>query len=275
MKPTVHILARVRKPELLPAALLTFQTLRVGFPTARVQVWGNALGLQEEAVAMRACQAVEADYVNISATSHDAWIESLLLESCSPFWICDTDVAFWKSLEDGAAQQHRPTEFAGRFEPEFLEPWTDTVRVERLHTCLMYIDPAGTRAAIRKFMSRIPEDLRQSAQFPMVREYFIPVRNGKTLFYDTMAGLYQAGAGTPFTEGQNDCFDHLNCATYADLIAPHLDVPDLQEQHKLVYANPALLRGARHAQAKFYERHKWPWDTQKRKKGAKCHTHPE
>ena len=43
MKSPVHILVTVRKPELLPAALLVFKTLEVGFPTTPVYVWGNGL----------------------------------------------------------------------------------------------------------------------------------------------------------------------------------------------------------------------------------------
>jgi hypothetical protein len=133
----------------------------------------------------------------------------------------------------------------------------------------MHIDPSATRTAIRKFMSTIPEDLRQSAQFPLIREHFIPQRGERALFYDTMAGIYHAGAGMAFTEGQNDCFDHLNCATYVDLISPALGEPtpgspSLQEIHQAVYANPALLRGARHVQAKFYESHRWPAKAQGR-----------
>ena len=58
MTPTVHILATVRQPALLPAATLVCRTLRIGFPTATAAVWGNGLS-HAAAAAVQAAGVVQ------------------------------------------------------------------------------------------------------------------------------------------------------------------------------------------------------------------------
>lgn len=252
MSATIHILATVRKPDLLPAALLVFKTLRTGFPSSPAIVWGNALDSDAARALQAAAEGVGARFINLPATSHDAWIESLVGKLNEPFWICDTDVVFVQRMAEPAAG----TLFAGRYEPEFNEEFTETIHVARLHTAVMWIDPANLRCAIRTWQARIPEPWRSSAQFALVRQHFIPVLSEThgPLFYDTMAGLWQAGMGEAFTEEQNAAFEHLHCSTYVDEVikgAPSLQ--DLQSVHKMIYANPQLARGLRLEQDLYYK----------------------
>ena len=254
MKPPVHILATVRKPELLPAALFVFPTLRVGFPTAQIIVWGNALAGEALAAVRAAVGRAGCAFQNLPATVHDAWIENLILRSFEPFWICDTDVVFWEKVEHWFGAQPSTLNpqplYAGRHEPEFHEPYTDTVHVERLHTCLMYLDPARIRAAMHAWMRRIPEPWCHTAQFPLLRMHFIPRTQRLVLCYDTLAGLYQAAPGQSFTEEQNLCFDHLAAATYADKVQlPGVDLPAV---HREIYARPELARGLQRGQENYY-----------------------
>jgi hypothetical protein len=260
MLPPVHILATIRQPALWPATTLVFKTLRTGFPTAPVMVWGNGLKPNDRAIVIPAAEAAGAGYQDISPTSHDAWIETLINTQSGPLWICDTDMVFFDRLTSNAqspksgreTSDFRPeTLFAGRYEPAFDEEWTGTRHVERLHTCLMYLNPPALRSAIRAWQARIPSPWRDSAQFPLVRQHFVPVRGGDTLFYDTMAGLWHAGLGTPFTPEQDAAFEHLHCATYADLVdAPSL--ANLKAVHNQVYANPQAARGLKQAQDQYY-----------------------
>ncbi len=248
----VHILATVRKPELLPAATLVFATLRVGFPTADICVWGNGLDPEASRHLASAAQFVGGAFANLPPSSHDAWIEGILLRSTAPFWICDTDMVFHSSVESFVL----PTEcaFAGRFEPEFLEEWTDTVHVARLHTCLQWLAPERVRSQMHGYIATFPQPWRNTAQFPFVRQHFVPVRGERAWFYDSTAGLYQAGIGTPFTAAQNDAFDHLCFATYIDAIAPHLKdiAPGIEQRFAAIYRDPSLARGIRHEQEKYY-----------------------
>ena len=251
MKPTVHILATVRKPELLPAALLVFDTLRVGFPTATVVVWGNALDNKSASAVRQGCERVGAIFQNNPLTSHDRWIESLVLTLNDPFWVCDTDNVFWASVEAWPMPLH----FSGRFEPEFSEEWMQTRHVARLHTSLMQFNPASLRVAMREWACQIPEVWRRSAEFPFIRMQFIPVRGSDPLCYDTCAGLWQAGIGMPFTEEQNAAYDHLHCATYVDAIGGDLGA-QMAAAHRAIYDNRANARGIRAGQDRYYESRK-------------------
>jgi hypothetical protein len=245
----VHILATVRTMALLDAALLVFRTLRTGFPTATVMVWGNGLELDALKSVGNAAASVGATFRNSAYLPHDGWIEGLVQGMQEPFWICDTDMVFFDRVEDWFDSDERVV-FAGRYEPAFAEEWTKTQRAARLHTALMYFNPSLTRQAMRSWMCRIPRPWRDSAVFPLIKQAFIPTA-GKTMFFDSCAGLYQACGGTRFTEEQDNAFEHLHCGTYADLITPHLSV-NLIEAHRLVYANPALAKGIRERQNEYY-----------------------
>ena len=247
----VHILATVRKPELLPAALLVFHSLRIGFPTAEVLVWGNNLLPMDAHAVAKHTVAIGGSFRNDMPTTHDTWIETLITNERSPFWILDTDVVFWKNLEADFSSPTSDICFAGRFEPEFHEEWTNTIHAERLHTCVQYFNPALVRAAMRSWMGQFPPPFGQTAQCPLIKQHFIPRKGELPLLYDSTAGLWQAGIGTAFTPAQNDCFDHLGCATYADLI----DVPslkDLRAMHAMVFEDPSLAMLIRETQQKYY-----------------------
>ncbi len=250
MKPALHILATVRNAELLKAALLVFCTLRVGFPSNPVWVWGNALDHESAQAVQAACAAAGAQFRNCPATSHDAWIEQFIGKFNEPFWICDTDVVFFAPMQPPRIGSRL---FSGRYEPEFNEEFTDTIHVERLHTAVMWFNPVPLRNFIRTWQAKIPNPWRASAQFTLIRQNFVPVFDGPTKFYDTTAGLFHAFEGTPFNDDQNGAFEHLHCATYADEVvkgAPSLK--DLQSVHEMIYANPALARGLNQQQTAYY-----------------------
>lgn len=250
MKPAVHILATVRKPELLNAALLAFCSLRVGFPSNPIWVWGNALDHASALAVQAACAAMGATFRNCPGTSHDAWIESLVGKLQEPFWISDTDVVYFSPVQPPRRGSRL---FSGRYEPEFNEEFTDTVHVERLHTAVMWFNPEPLRNFIRTWQAKIPNPWRASAQFTLIRQNFVPVFDGPTKFYDTTAGLFHAFEGTPFNDDQNAAFEHICCATYADEVvkaAPSLK--DLQTVHEMIYANPQLARGLKEGQDRYY-----------------------
>ena len=250
MNAPVHILATVRRPELLPAALLVFRTLRTGFPEALVNVWGNALPADAAQAVAAAAGHVGATFHNLPDTAHDAWLENIINTAVVPFWICDTDMVFFDRVSEPAGHVN----FAGRFEPEFDEEFTDTLHVARLHTALMFINPMNLRCAIRAWMGRIPEPCHDSATFPLVRQNFVPnTQPGKTLFYDTMAGAYHALPGTSFTQEQDAAFEHLHCATYALEVAGGApSLKDLPAVHEQIYADPQRARGLKAAQDAYY-----------------------
>jgi len=154
---------------------------------------------------------------------------------------------FWAKVEGWTM----PALFSGRYEPEFAEEWMHTRHVARLHTCLMQFNPGPLRAALRGWACQFPQPWRQTAEFPFIRMHFIPALDSDPLCYDTCAGLWQAGLGTPFTEEQNAAFEHLHCATYVDAITTGLR-SNLAAAHAQVYADPERARGFRTQQADYY-----------------------
>lgn len=254
MKAPVHILATVRKPELLPAALLVFATLRTGFPTAPVHVWGNGLKREFVQAIGHAAQAAGASFSNLQPTCHDAWIEQLVMNQAQPFWIADTDLVFLDEVEWFFDAQDRDL-FAGRFEPAWREPWTGTRYTERLHTCLQWFSPQALRGELARWNRQHVPEVFHTAQVPFIRQHFIPDRSG-TILYDTTAGLWQAGWGTKFTERQNAAFEHLHAATYADEVGKCEALKMLPEVHRAIYADLQLARGIQIQQAKFYAKRK-------------------
>lgn len=244
ISPVVHILTTCHNLDLLPATLLVFRTLRVGFPTAEVYVWGNNLPLEAEQAVRRSGER----FTPLGATSHDAWIERLLDNSHSPFWICDTDIVFWSSVETFPGDSL----LAGRYEPAFREPWSKTQKVDRLHTSLLWFNTLPLRQAIREWIARWhPKGFPFVPESELIRQQFIPQGAGKPpLFYDSCAGLYQALGGQAFTEEQNAAFEHLHCGVYSDRISSAL--PGLPAVHQAVWADTNAARGLLAQQANFY-----------------------
>lgn len=249
----LHILAYARNERGADAATLIFRTLRTGFPTAKICVHGNGLPNGVSAKVQACCHKNDAVFVTIPSTSHDAWIESLILNSTGPVWIADTDIVLWNKVEDWF-QDGDGTVMAGRYEGANFEPWCGCNRPARLHTCLMFLNGPKIREAMRREMCKIPPPWRASAQFALIRQTFIPQVGKPTLFYDSTAGLFQAIGGTVFTEEQDRSFDHLHAGCHVDLASPHLGV-DLAAQHKAVYADISLARGIKATQDNWQAQH--------------------
>jgi hypothetical protein len=263
MKQTVHILMTVRNSQLWHAALLVFRTLRMGFPDAAVRVWGNDLDADAARMVGQAAQKLDGQFQNIKPTTHGKWIETLVFNSNEPFWICDTDMVFFRVVEPPRRQEE--VLFSGRYEPEFMEEWTGMRHVARLHPSLMWFNPAALRPVLRAWPASAGSSGAASPFFGTVKRNFfewefVPSRKGEArrekaevLFYDTCAGLYHAIGGTAFTEKQDAAFEHLHCGTYSDLIGQHLSLAgSMEENHRAIFMEPAMARGLWAQQARYY-----------------------
>lgn len=253
----VHLLATVRRAELLSAALLVFRTIRVGFPTADICVWGNGLLVNHAAALEKSAGDVGGTFTNLPRTVHDRWLEHIVLHEDEPLWICDTDVVFWDKVEDWfattVADPLKYCSLSGRLEPSYFEQWTFSMSVERLHTCLMYVNPRNLRLEIGRVVDSVPKPFGATAHHALIRQHFIPRRGAMPMFYDTTAGLWQAGIGMPFNDRMNEAFDHLHGGTFVDLIAPHLTGgAGLAHCHVAVYENLEAARGMYARQKQWY-----------------------
>lgn len=246
----VHILATHLDGEAIEGTLLVFRTLRVGFPTADVHIWGNGLSLTDEHTVRSA--AVRCSFTPLSLTSHDRWIASLLDNSLTPFWVCDTDMVFHASVE---AFVSADAAISGRYEPPFIEPWSKTNKVDRLHTSLLWLDPVKIRSAVREWLGQWhPKGFPFLPMVELIAQHYVPCGAANApLFYDTCAGLFQAIGGQRFTEEQNAAFDHLHCATYVGRM--NEAVKGLAAAHASIYRGQLDAPSLRQSQRDFYAAH--------------------
>jgi len=215
MKQRVFILATCRKPELLPYTLLVFKTLRVGFPNAQVEVHIN--GDWDHNTVSDAAENAGCNVRGIEWTKHHEWIEKLIHTNKEDFWILDTDVRFFASVEDWKFE----TPLAGALIPEFNDPFLCATTRSRLHTSLMHIRPVALTGATVAYELRHPQTIYN----PIVNGIYpqcYPL-NGKSYFNDTMSFLYHAIGGTPFTPQQKDCYFHMHFGCFSDLVLPVID----------------------------------------------------
>lgn len=255
MIPSVHVLATCRNPELFPATRLVFDSIRVGFPTAEINVVLNGLASYHEAEIEKECEKVSANCSNrtIYPTVHNRWISELIRDKSEPFFICDTDVIFHENFErfdfDFQAKA-----LAGRLIPRFFDEVTGCITYERLHTSLLYINPMIIRRQVASFKSKLctqsPFYVDQDLVDPLMS-----VIHKQPYFHDTASQLYNAIGGKAFTPQQLDCYDHLNCGTYIDIAAPRMTYgKNLKSDHEKVFENPALSRGIWKQQENYYAR---------------------
>lgn len=248
MKTPVYILATCRNAALLGMTTLVFRTLRTGFPHASITVFGNGLVREHAALVQEEAAKCDAAFNWIRPTAHDVWLEHLVQAQGQPFWICDTDMVFFQPVEQPAPGVY----LSGRYEPAFAEEWTQSWHAERLHTCLLYLDPQALRARMRAWLSAHVPNIFGHAETHFIRQHFVPVQGGPPTFMDTAAGLYHALGGTAFDEARNEAFEHLHCGSYSDLIGRCASLGDLAAMHAAVLADVQNARGLREAQDKYY-----------------------
>lgn len=252
----VHILVTCRNPELIRASTLVFDSIRVGFPDAKVTSHVNGLSYSQYRDAFYGPLQSVGNIESVKTVHHD-WIEKLIQGETEPFFICDTDVIFWKRFPVEDFKGHH---LAGRFIPRHHCEFMRCATLERLHTSLMYIDPVEIRKRIEKYHSEFPEtpfgntrpNLIEGRIFPFPGKFDHSVN----YFHDTCSQLYHAVGGTAFTEAHLDCYDHLNCGTYSDLISNDAkSIRMMRRNNDRLMKNPELARGLWREQDNYYAQH--------------------
>ena len=246
----VFILLTCRKPELLDYTTLVFETLRTGFPTFDIFVRSNflpdyAVGKIEKLVKDTDCQWE--DYT--SETIHHKWIEDLVNRETEPFWICDSDIIFYESIEGWRFD----AALAGWRIPEWQDDFSGSITRARLHGSLLYMDPVKIKAQWAERTKPCPE-----TPFTPLVDPFNPLVqpiNGRLYFHDTCSVLYHAIGGTAFTDRQKDAYFHFNFGTLSDLVMPRLGAAvgiNMDVVRKEILSDPIKGRGMWRAQEEYY-----------------------
>lgn len=251
----MFILATCRKPELLRATALIFDTIRVGFPTADIRVQWNGVGPLEALEATnRAATSVAAYFATWPETTHHEWVARLIREEQEPFFCCDTDMVFFSNFE---RFDFTDVILAGQRSPQFRCKFAAAITKPRLHTCLLRIDPEKVREAVKKFGEQFPDVycLPRPTLEDLVFPRYIPQLSDRPHFYDTTSLLYQAVGGHCFSDEQMDAFSHLGSATLSDVVASHYPEYRMRETHFAIFENPQLAKGSWKLQDEFYAKH--------------------
>lgn len=252
-RPTVSILTYCAHPAVAYGTLLIFKTLRVGFPTARIEVFDNASHADVCTQIKAAAAACDASFTALPARSHAAHLRWLLEEREppeGPLVIVDPDVIFWRSLEQwdfGAALM------AGRLMPAMGK--RELVSVPRLHPSLLWVP---TVARLREAMAT---HRTQWADMERSWDGVAPhlARVGDRLFFfDTMARAHAALERRchAFDAGELDAYDHLffgsHLPTMDARLGPEFEAIVAAHRHAAA-GDLQQLRGIWRRQAAFFE----------------------
>lgn len=243
---------------MIDAATLVFKSIRTGFPNASITAFINTMPDDQcFRQVLDACEKAEAEVLR-GQYVHQSWIEMLTMSEQQPFYVMDTDMVFWENFERWTFD----TALAGRCIPQYRCPFMKSITMARLHASMLYIDPVQTRQLIKEYEAEFPEtpfNIKTNLFAPTI----VPILRANpevqneveriNYFYDTCGLLFNAIGGHGFGEEHLNCYDHLNCGTIIDYVAPHFPNGEtLREFHQAVYQNPELARGVWRKQDEFY-----------------------
>lgn len=203
---TVIVLTFCEDIELIYGTLLVFKTLRIGFPTSEVLVFDN--GSSPEALPLIEAAALDAgcQFISMKRTPFVDFYKWALLEQVeyNSLVLLDPDVILWKDVE----QMQTSGLFSGRLIPAMVSQ--GVTALPRIHPSFVCVPDVGAlRHALRSTRSNVVDQLFASM-------------DGKEYFWDTLAMLHHVVPGTPFTDDQLDCYDHLFFGCHFPSIQPTL-----------------------------------------------------
>ena len=235
--PKIYIVTWCRSAEMLYGSTLTFETLRVGFPDAEVVVVENASSPELRAPIVAAARTAGCEVMQLDETQHHwALIEGLVLGEERPTVFVDPDIVFWEKVQ---AWDFGDALMAGRYLPEFADPFSDTLTLSRLHTShLWFPRPAALKARIAAILQKRWE----------AGSLFQPRMTPPGWWrWDTASALFHAlgDEAVRFSEAQLDSYDHLFCGSHLDLVAPRMGAWGelMKDSHVRAQTDRATVKG--------------------------------
>jgi hypothetical protein len=240
MKVRVYIVTWCKQVESLYGTILVFPTLRVGFPTAEINVVDNASLDAVRQLLRSQAEMCGAAFTELTQEKpHHELIEQILESQAEGAAIfVDPDVCFWKSVEEWRFDAL----MAGRLLPKYACEYTACITHPRLHTSFLWIpDVRSLRDAIRVVRARFFD-------FHPFRPIMCRL-GGVWQRWDTGASLYAALPERmhPFTARELEAYDHLFCGTHLGEVAAKVR-PDyallFERMHKHIRSDHRSLKGA-------------------------------
>lgn len=249
MSPRVYVITWCQSPADLETAVLTFETIRVGFPTCPITVVDNASFPAARQVFQQKAKQVGADFLPLNRRiRHHMIIEEILnRQREGTAVVLDPDLCFWQTIEHWSFTSL----LAGRLLPKFRDPAYNCIAHPRLHTsCLWINDIAGIGQAVREIGFRHPD-------FSPFRQIMVRL-NEDWQWWDTGAALYAAIPERmhAFGEVELNAYDHLFCGTHASLIQSKADqvaIDPFLRSHAAIKQDRSSLRGAWRWQDEYFQ----------------------
>lgn len=256
--PLVAIVTWCKTPDQLYGNALVFESVRIGFPTARILVIDNASSPElQERLSVCASQ-VGAEFAPVpEEKAHWEILEEIAfrrpLDALETNRVCfvDPDVIFWSEVEGFDFGAHL---LAGRLIPAFEDKTRGFVTMPRLHPSFLWLPDVN---ALRERMG--PSSFPW-LDFSPFRPVTFPV--GKTILAsDTGAALYQilGDRAYAFSEDHLNSYDHLFFGTHAKLVLEHLAEDDaamfapFYSLHSKVQRGDRGIKGAWRMQEKHFQ----------------------
>ncbi len=235
---------------------MVLDTIRVGFPTAEIEVYVNPpYEPHLRDLSQRADKAGAYIFFNFKNTTHYDWIDaSRTISGDDTLVYVDGDIVFFSSVEDVVLLEP----IAGMFIPSHLSDYSNSLYMSRLHTCLLYIrSPRELDSLIRYRNPRAGCNVQFEPY--LIHNLISPSYeyiNGKPIYYDTCSKLYHAISGQHLPEDVLDRFEHLNSASFYDAMFPLFTTEEARSgfvaSHSLAETNPQGARGLRRGQEVYY-----------------------
>lgn len=250
--PKVFIVTWCREAELLYGSLLIFKTLRTGFPTAEVVVIENASPPELRGPIYDAAEAAGCVVQQLEQEKpHWAIVEEVATAHEGPTVILDSDLVFWTKVEDWTFGDAL---MAGRYLPEFADPFSDTLTFSRLHSSHLWFPR--------------PEALREKLAYwrkwrPQAGSLFKPHMAPPGWWrWDTASALFHALGEDAhrFTEAELDAYDHLFCGSHLPLVLPRMGQhwgKLMSDLHQTAQTDLASIRGVWRMQEEFFGSRPW------------------
>lgn len=228
---------------------LVLDTIRVGFPTAKVIVYDNAnddITSHDLFERVRTAKATMVTYV--TRQHHALWIGNMVNEHKGRLVILDGDVMFWKSCEEFEFS----TLLAGYYVPTMYNEFSQCISFERLHTSFLWI--SDTTALLDQVVRTYPLSYQPFGEYCPLDPFTPSVKfvRGQPMFWDSTSVLYNIVGGTAFDSDVLECYDHVNSATFYDVMYERMEQKEMFALlHKMAKEDPTQLKG-RHIGATAY-----------------------
>ncbi|MDO8334326.1 MAG: hypothetical protein Q7T35_06625 [Nitrosomonas sp.] len=228
----VFILIWCKNPANANNSLLTFRTLRTGFPSSEVVVYDNASIIGEQT--QRLCQEVGAQYFRFEKEiRHHEYLKLILLNEPNAILV-DPDIIFWEQVEHWDFSHYL---IAGRLIPNFYDHYTRCHTVSRLHSSLMWLPD------LKQLRSHFA---RKTARYFDPITHQTAIVGSEWVFWDTLAGLYHLFKEQSycFSERELNAYDHLFCGTHLDLVIDDIGADSIiAKGSRMAMENMASLKG--------------------------------